>query len=88
MELGVFAVFDSKAQAYLQPFFSVNRGTALREFEGALQNREDRFYRFAEDYVLFELALWDQVKGSFQNVIPADPICRALDIKERADGAR
>lgn len=63
MILKVFSVFDSKAGAFLQPFFSVNVATASREFMAAAQNQEHAFHRYAGDYELFLLGEWDQYEG-------------------------
>ena len=61
----VFCVFDSKAQAYLQPFFSMTRGTALRSFMDAVEQEGHEFRKHASDYTLFELGEFDELKGEF-----------------------
>lgn len=63
MVLQVFAVFDSKAGAFLQPFFSVNVATATREFASAAQSEGHAFHRHSGDYELFLLGEWDQYEG-------------------------
>ncbi len=65
MKLKVFSVFDSKAEAFIQPFYSQTTGTAVRSFEQALQNEDHEFRKFAADYTLFELGEFDQQTGSF-----------------------
>ncbi len=59
----IFCVFDSKAEAFLQPFFSVNRAVALRSFTQACQDGQSDFHRFAGDYSLFEIGDWSSEKG-------------------------
>jgi len=61
----VFSVFDSKVGAFLTPFFSRNRATALRSFTSAVQDTSTDFYRYAGDYTLFEIGEWDAEKGVF-----------------------
>ena len=61
----VFSIFDSKAEGYLQPFFCVNRGVALRQFMAAIQEESHQFHRFASDYTLFEVAQFDEKSGRF-----------------------
>ncbi len=61
----VFSIFDSKADAFLQPFFSPTAATALRGFEKAAQDETTDFHRFAGDYSLFEIGDWDQAKGTW-----------------------
>lgn len=63
MILKVFAVFDSKAGAYLQPFFSINVATACRDFSSAVQDSSHAFHRHSGDYELFLLGEWDQYEG-------------------------
>lgn len=59
----VFAVYDCKAEAYLQPFFSRNAGTAVRDFASAANAEEHQFHRFAGDYTLFEIGEFDEQSG-------------------------
>lgn len=59
----IFAIYDSKAEAYLTPFFSPTKATALRSFAQAANQSESDFHRFASDYHLFELGTWDERKG-------------------------
>ncbi len=59
----VFSIFDSKADAYLLPFFSRNRGVALRQFMSAVQDESSDFHRYAGDYTLFEIGTWDDSEG-------------------------
>lgn len=63
MILKIFSVFDSKACAFLQPFFSLNVATALREFASAAQDSGHAFHRHSGDYELFLLGEWDQYEG-------------------------
>lgn len=63
MTLKVYSVFDSKAGAFLQPFFCVNRAVALRSFMTAVQDERSEFHRYAADFTLFEVGEWDQMDG-------------------------
>ena len=62
MKMKVCSVFDSKAEAYLQPFYSRSRGEALRAFEDAV-NREGSFKAHVADYTLFEIGEFDDSSG-------------------------
>lgn len=69
----IFTVYDVKAEAYLQPYFSVTTATAVRAFQAAANNTEHDFHRFAEDYTLFEIGTWDEATGDivqFKAMIP------------------
>jgi len=61
----VFSVYDSKANAFLQPFFAVSRGVAERSFFAAVMDQGHDFNRFAEDYTLFELGEFDEASAGF-----------------------
>lgn len=65
MQLFIFTVYDSKLEAYLPPFFSQTRGIAIRDFTTAANDADHAFHRFGGDYSLFELGVFDQVKGVF-----------------------
>jgi len=62
----VFSVFDSKVGAFLTPFFSRNRATALRSFTSAVQDSSTDFHRYAGDYTLFEIGEWEPEKGEWK----------------------
>lgn len=59
----IFAIYDSKARAYLQPFFAVNASVALRSFERAVNDERSDFHAYAGDYELFELGEFDDFDG-------------------------
>lgn len=62
----VFTVFDSKAAAYLLPFYAQTKGVAIRNFTEAVNNPEHQFAKHGEDYTLFELGFYDDINASFQ----------------------
>lgn len=55
MKLQIFAVYDSKAEAFLQPYFTPNNNMALRAFSHAANNEDSDFCKFAADYTLFHI---------------------------------
>lgn len=63
--LKVFSIYDSKAEAYLQPFFSPTRGMAIRSFQNAANTAGHDFNRFAADFTLFELGEFEPNSGNF-----------------------
>lgn len=66
MLVKVFSVYDSKAQAFLQPFFSSNGATACRMFERAVNEVDSNFGRHAGDYELFEIGDFDDASGTLE----------------------
>jgi len=59
MILKVFAVRDVKASAFLQPFYSPSVGSALRAFGDAVADTNCPFNKHPEDYVLYEIGIYD-----------------------------
>lgn len=67
----IFAVYDSKAEAYLQPFFARTDGVALRMFGQAAQDEQHDFSKHAADYTLFCLGEFDEYTGK---IAPLDAL--------------
>lgn len=65
MQLQAFSVFDSKAQLFLQPFYSQTVGTALRSFAMAANDAQHQFHLHAGDYSLFHLGAFNQDTAQF-----------------------
>lgn len=66
MKAQIFAIYDSKAESYLQPLFSTNNQTALRQFTQACQDEESNFNRHAADYTLFAIGEFDDQTGNIK----------------------
>lgn len=60
----IFSVYDSKASAYIQPFFATTDAVAIRMFEEAISDPNHQFNKWAGDYTLFSLGEWDENTGS------------------------
>lgn len=63
MRLLIFAVYDSKAEAYLRPFFAETKGLAIRSFSDAANDEKHEMCRHAEDYTLFQIGAFNVLKG-------------------------
>lgn len=68
MVVGVFSVLDTKAQAFLRPFFAVNKAVAIRQFQTECQNQQSMFSQHPEDFCLFELGMWDENSGELRSL--------------------
>ena len=77
----IYAVFDQKLQAFVEPQFHVNDQVAVREARDACLNGH-RFSRTPDDFILFRLGEWDQQTG---DVIP-DEAEIVSTFKEICDG--
>lgn len=65
MKIKVFSVYDSKVQAYMQPFFAPTVGSASRSFSDACMDKESQFARHPEDYTFFQVGEFDDSEGVF-----------------------
>lgn len=83
MLLLVFSVYDSKAEAYLRPFFAETKGLALRSFRDAANSPEEQMYKHAEDYTLYWIGVFSQASGVLESRNP-DSLGNALTFKESA----
>lgn len=79
MNLKAFSVYDSKAEAYMQPFFMKTKGEALRAFMDTVGDSNHPFHRHAEDYTLFYLGEFDDSNGEFSGEAP-QAIARAHEL--------
>lgn len=63
MLYGVYSVYDSGVKMYMQPFYSVSKGNALRSFITASNDPNMPFFATPSDYTLFQVGEWDDVAG-------------------------
>lgn len=80
LTLEIFTVFDQKANAYLQPFFSPTIETGGRIFDQAINN-EGMFNQYAEDYSLFHLGTFDQDECKFTINEPPAHLVNAITLR-------
>lgn len=62
----IFTVYDTKAKAYMPPFYMQSTGQAMRAFEDTVNDETHAFAKHPEDYVLYELGTFDDQNASFQ----------------------
>lgn len=67
MVLKVFTVLDLRVNMYLQPFFNLEEGHAMRAFENSVSDPGTNFHRFPDEYQLFEVGTYDEKTGNFEN---------------------
>lgn len=67
MKLRVFAIYDSKAEAYMQPFIMQTKGHALRAFTDLANDGKSQVSKHSNDFSLFEIAEYDEETASYTN---------------------
>ncbi|WNK15050.1 MAG: nonstructural protein [Microvirus sp.] len=71
MKLSIYSVYDSKTEAFAQPFYMQTKGAAIRAFSELANNKDHQIGKYPSDYGLFELGHWDDVSGVFvSHVVP------------------
>lgn len=70
MEYCVCSVYDTKAEAFITPFFVPNMAMALRALGDAVRDREHMFGKHPEDYILFELGKFDDSTSYIDQLVP------------------
>ena len=83
MKMGVYAIYDIKADAFMTPLFMVNDDVAIRNFVTACINPESMFYMHAQDFVLYHSDDWDDGKGRFVGDGHKREIGNGLDLMQR-----
>lgn len=81
MKMMIFSVFDSKATAYLQPFFSPTIGSAERSFEDAARDSGHQFCKHAADYTLFKIGEFNELSGEISGLDVFVKIVNAVKFK-------
>lgn len=63
MTLTCFCIHDSKAEAFITPFFQPTQALALRLFSDAANDPSSMICKHSEDYTLFELGTFNSLSG-------------------------
>lgn len=66
MKVKIYSVFDSKAGAFMLPQFYQTPGIAERAFTEACNTKDTPFYKYPEDFTMFELGVFDDEGATFE----------------------
>lgn len=81
MIINAYSVYDSKAEAYMQPIFYKTEGEALRAFSNACNLPEHPFHANAEDFTLFHIGDFDDSTGLMAPFTTPKPLRKAIEMK-------
>jgi hypothetical protein len=82
----MFAVYDSKAQAFTAPFPANTYGIAERMFADLVNTDGHQFSRHPEDYSLHKIGTFESETAELKP-IPTEQLVTALQVKHDADAA-
>lgn len=72
MKTKVYAILDTKAEAFGQPFFMLTDGLATRAFTNAAMNPEGEFIKYPLDYILYQIGEYDDATAKLTSVHPVE----------------
>ena len=64
MKKQIYSVYDNIAGTWMDPFYAVNKATALRTFSDASNDERSLFNKHPTDFVLYHVGEWDDQKGT------------------------
>lgn len=82
----VFSVYDSKAQAYLTPFFLPTIPMAQRVFRSCANSEDHQFARYPADFTLFHLGTFDDESCHFSALDTPHSLGVAIEFKDQDNG--
>lgn len=77
MKVGIYAVRDVKADAFMQIMSFANDAVASREFGNAVRSEGSFLSKHPEDYALYRLGSVDESKGELEGQLPS-MVCTAV----------
>lgn len=83
MKLLAFAVHDSKAGAWLRPFFAPSVGLAARALGEAVNDPAHEFCKYVEDFTLHQVGHFDEESGALDGSVN-EVVCRLVTLKKVA----
>jgi hypothetical protein len=84
MLTNVFAIYDSKVEAFLQPFFSPTKGSAIRAVSEEVNNPQAQLAKHAEDFTLFHLGTFDDSNGALDKLAAPASVSLLIELKSAA----
>lgn len=77
----VFSIRDTKANAYLTPFFMVNEAMAIRAITDLVNDPDHSFCKHSEDYALYSLGVYDDATGKLEVLDAPLHVVNAVELK-------
>lgn len=82
MKHSLFAIFDSKAKAFLPPFMLPNSEMAVRAFSDCVNDPAHQFARHPADYTLFKVGEFDDGDAApIRNADVVEALAHAVQLR-------
>lgn len=85
MSHGLFAVLDRKSEIFSSPFAHINGPSAARAIQYQEGVNPTTYSQFPEDFVLVQVAKWDQATGACEGLSTWHPVAELKDILKRGE---
>lgn len=81
----VVAVHDSALDAYSRPFFVPTTPAAVRSFSDEVNRAspDNPMFAHPEDYTLWQLGVWSDASGEFENLPNVVLLVRGKDVSRK-----
>lgn len=63
----IYAIYDNKAEAFMEPYFAVNAALASRRFQENVQMQDSLFGKYPNDFCLYEIGEFNEQTGHLTN---------------------
>lgn len=87
MKLNVYVLFDSKVQAYMQPFYMRADGEAVRAVLQASRDPNVNFHQYPADFTLFRIGEYDDGSGRHKTLDAFENLGNLLTLRSAEAGA-
>lgn len=87
-KMNVFVIYDSKVEAYMQPFFCRTIGEAMRIWDATVNDGKSMMFNHPADFSLFQTGQFDEATGRFEQFDALKSLGTALEVKKGAEEAR
>lgn len=78
MKSGVYSIFDSAVQAFMQPYVAQTDGQAIRAFQDTANDEKTSVNKHPDQYTLFRIAEFDDSDGQMTPLIPVKSLGTAI----------
>lgn len=85
MKLKVYSIYDSKVEAYLNPWFAQAKGEAIRALTELVNDSKTNIGKYPADFTLFELGEYDNANAQFNLHSAPVSVGVAIEFKNSVD---
>lgn len=82
-KMKIYSIYDTKAEAYMQPWYARTKGEALRSFEQAVNDPQSQLSKHPSDFTLFELGEFDEQMGILTPNLSKYALGTAIEFKKQ-----